>query len=401
VQVSLGDFDVSLEVDEHRLIRDGRATGDPDLADPVAELRRALEIPHGFPELRRALTPDDRIVVIVDELLPRAGALIGELIAYLIEAGIDPAAVTLLSRAGSPQAWIDDLPDAAQDVRTAIHDPTNRKAINYLASTRAGRRVYVNRTVAEADQIIVLAGCRYDSQLGVHDGPGALFPAMADADTLREVAAAVSMKAPGEEPWPIQAEANEVAYLLGVPFFVQVVAGSGDGVAHVLGGTVEVTGESRRALDARWRTIVSRPAHTVIATVTGPAGRQDFETLSRAALCAARVVEPGGRIVLLSKADPTLGEAGHLLRQFDDPVEAARIVRDRAAATDRIAALQWLEAARHADLYLLSAMPDDVAEELFATPMQKPQQAQKLAAAADSVLVIEDADKALAVVESN
>ena len=55
---------------------------------------------------------------------------------------------------------IDELPDEFQDVRTEIHDPGKREALAYLATTRRGRRIYLNRTVVDADQSIVVAGCR-------------------------------------------------------------------------------------------------------------------------------------------------------------------------------------------------------------------------------------------------
>ena len=56
----------------------------------------------------------------------------------------------------------------------------------------------------------------------------------------------------------------------------------------------------------------------------------------------------------------------------------------------------WLEAARRANLYLLSELPEETVEEMFATPLQKAAQAQRLIDAASSCLFIEEANKALA-----
>jgi hypothetical protein len=126
--------------------------------------------------------------------------------------------------------------------------------------------------------------------------------------------------------------------------------------------------------------------------------RQDTTALGQAALSASRVVEPGGRIIVLSKANPTLGEGISAVRNSDSPAVASRIVQERQPA-DRIGVTEWLHAAGKAELYLLSAMPDEVVEELFATPLQQARQIQRLLDVAPSCLFLEDGGKMLAVVE--
>src|SRR5262249_18272598 len=155
-----------------------------------------------FPSLRRALTPDDQIAVVVDERLPQLGLLVSEVLAYVVGAGVDPSAITLVSAPGSAQSWVNDLPDAYQNVRTEIHDPAERKAVAYLASTRKGRRVYLNRTVVDADQAIVISGCRYDPTFGRFDGSCALFPTLSDADTIKDSYRFTLLKAADSGAWP-------------------------------------------------------------------------------------------------------------------------------------------------------------------------------------------------------
>src|SRR5207302_10184197 len=138
-------------------------------------------------------------------------------------------------------------------------------------------------------------------------------------------------------------------------FLVQVVEGAGDGIAFLVGGTVEASPEARRLLDTRWRIEFDRPAQIAVATVTGDPSRQDFAAIARAAHVAAQVVEPGGRIVVLSRGDPQLGEGAVMLRDMDNPAVAARLIRERRPA-DAVAALPWLDAARAANLYLLSGL---------------------------------------------
>src|SRR5262249_3436229 len=95
----------------------------PMIADVAGAIRAALETPRNFPPLRRALTPEDRISVVVDDRLPQLGAMVNEILKYLTEAGVVSDSITLLSPPHSRQAWIDELSDAYQDVRSEVHDP--------------------------------------------------------------------------------------------------------------------------------------------------------------------------------------------------------------------------------------------------------------------------------------
>jgi hypothetical protein len=108
------------------------------------------------------------------------------------------------------------------------HEPGDRRRLSYLAGTAGGRAVYLNRTLVDADQAVILTGRRYDPVLGHGGGEGDFFPALADEATRTEVCRDVHAEPPGAEPWPALTEAREVAWLLGAPFFVQVIAGAGD-----------------------------------------------------------------------------------------------------------------------------------------------------------------------------
>src|SRR5438067_13470202 len=75
----------------------------PPTVSPREMVRAALEKPFGFEPLRRALTPDDHVTVVLDPTLPYADVLLGEVFAHLRSAGIEPAAVTVLTPPGASQ----------------------------------------------------------------------------------------------------------------------------------------------------------------------------------------------------------------------------------------------------------------------------------------------------------
>ena len=395
--IDYGRDRLDLEVREGGLVGVRRQPPAPPLADPAAAVRAALEAPLGFPPLRRALTPGDRVVVVVDERLPCLAGLLTPLLEHLTQAGVAPEAITLLcAPSPSRQPWVDDLPEAFEEVQVAVHDPADRRHLAYLATTRQGRRLYLNRTAVDADQLVVLSGRGYDPVLGYGGAEGALYPALSDEATRREYQSHPSLEVPGGTAWPARAEAAEAAWLLGAPFLVQVIEGSGDALTHVVAGLADSAAEGQRLLDARWRLTVAGPAHTVIASLSGDPARHDFADLARALLCASRVVRPGGRIVLLSQAAPRLGPGAELLRRADDPRQGLELLR-RQHPADQVATFQWASAAEGARVYLLSGLPAATVEELFAVPLEDVGQVQRLLDGDGTCLFLEDAHKTLAV----
>ena len=167
---------LEFEVADDRLISHSQPPA--ALADPAAAVRAALEQPHAFPALRRALTPDDHVTIVVDEELPHLAQLLVPLLEHIHSAGVAPESMTLLcAPSGSRQAWIEDLPDDFQDVHVEMSDPDDRRRMAYVATTHKGKRLYLNRTLVESDQIVVLSGRRYDPLLGYGGAEGALYPA--------------------------------------------------------------------------------------------------------------------------------------------------------------------------------------------------------------------------------
>lgn len=370
----------------------------PPLSDPAASVRDALEHPFAYPALRRALTPDDHVVLVVDETLSHLSDAVTAILEHVATAGVAPENVTLLCAPSSQsrQSWLDDLPDAFQDARLEIHQPDDRNRLAYLATTRAGKRLYMNRTLVEADQIIVLSSRRYDLLHGIGGAAAAIHPNFSDAQTRDGMKDRLDLAAPGAAPWPTRREAVETAWLLGAPFFVQVVEGNGDDWAYVVAGADVASAEAQRLLDERWRRPVAQSPDVVIAAVSGDPARHTFADMARAAACAARVVRPEGRIVLLTQANPDLDANTALLTEADEPQAALKHLH-KNPSLDTTAALQWADAAARARLYLLSAWPGERVEELFATPLENARQAQRLIDAGGLCLVVDDAHKTMAV----
>jgi nickel-dependent lactate racemase len=348
----------------------------------------ALEKPFHFEPLRRALTPDDHVTIVIDPRLPHLAEMLAEVLKHLQSAGIYPEAVTVLSPPGSSDRWIDELPDEFEDVTAETHDPTDAKKLAYLATTKAGRRLYLNRSLVEAEFVILLTGRRYDPYSGYAGAENAVFPALSNEETRTAFASEFSTASPKVT----ETEASEIGWLLGTPFLVQVIEGEGDTIQEVVAGLLESAAEGIRRQDARWRGTISREPDIVIAAISGHSRSVSFLDLANAVATAARVVKKGGRIALLTTAAPDLGPGAQLLRRLDGPDGAKKLLAHEKPE-DLAAATLWALAAKRASLFLASGYPDDVAEELFATAIARESEVQRLIDTGGSVLLIPDAHK--------
>ncbi len=383
-----------LTIPANRVVALRRAPFAAPTASAAELVRDALEKPFHFEPLRRALTPDDRVAVVIDPRLPHLTEMLAEVLRHVGTAGVPPAAITVVSPANAPQTWLAELPDEFAGVTAETHDPATPQKLMYVAATQGERRVYLNRTVAEADFIIVLAGRRYDPHAGYAGAETALFPTLSNEETHAALVGEFSSAAPDGKR---EGEAAEVAYLLGTPFFIQVIEGDGDTVQEVVAGLFDSGAEGIRRQDARWRASIDREVDTVIAAVSGDPGRVTFADLACAAATAARAVKKGGRIALLTTAAPDLGPGAELLRKLDGPTYAKKLLA-REKPDDWAAAALWVYAAKSASLFLASGYPDDVAEGLFTTPIRTRSEAQRLIDTGGTVLLIPDAHKTMVTV---
>src|SRR5262249_33739262 len=166
-------------------------------------------------------TPDDHVVIVLDQHVSLLPELLTPVLEHVREAHVALDAITLVCPPTQvSQKWVERLPREFRDVRVEVHDPTDRRRLSYLATTRKGRRLYLNRTVVDADQLVLLTRRTYDPLLGYSGSEGALYPALSDVATQKEMGSLLSMEAPGEKPWPVRREAAEVAWLLAAPFVV-------------------------------------------------------------------------------------------------------------------------------------------------------------------------------------
>jgi len=285
----VGDGTWAVDVPADKLVHVERGETTAPTAEPRELLRAALANPIGLNvPLRQAFTPDDRVALVLDDRLPRLHELLAELLAEVQAGQVPLSNVTVVLSPTASEAWVDDLPDELGDIHVEVHDPTDVKKVAFLGPTPAGRMVYLNRTLVEAEFVVVLSGRRFAPFGGYEGAEAAIFPALSNAETLGGVSTAASRKE----------EAERVAFQLGTPFFVQVIEGPGDSVAEVVAGIGTATTDGRKRQKARWGCRVKEKADLAIVG----AGQVSEAEFAVAVGNGRKCLTDGGRLAILTDA---------------------------------------------------------------------------------------------------
>lgn len=317
--------------------------------------------------------PGDRIAVALAQDLPQKPAIVAGILDALFDGQAEPdeVAIILSATKDSPHQQRDDeialksklSSDAAELVTVVTHDPLDEKQLSYLAASKDNKPIYLNRRLFDADLVIPVGCLRPAASLGyagVHSG---LFPAFSNQDAQNRFRAPTSADASVHQRLR-HAEADEVAWLLGVQFTVQIVPGRGDSILHVVAGeSAAVQAAGRTLCEAAWSFQVERPASLVVATIEGGREQQSWENFARALFAASAAATESGTIVLCTDLQCHPGPAlQRLAGMSDDATNIHEIRRERS--NDAISASLLAEIRQRHRVYLLSGLDSDTVEEL-------------------------------------
>lgn len=393
----------------------GRAAVDLDLpaerllavcAEPIGEplvdlsgaVEAALAEPLNYPPLARATVPGDRIVLALEPGLPQSAGLAAAVAGHLVAHGAAPDHILLLSppeaagecdpRERLPEAW-------RNKVKMEIHEPETKGSLALLGSSQEGKPVYLNRTMLDADLVVPIGCLRDSAALGYHGPFGGLFPSFTDAKTRGRFQKLSGPKTARQRAAKERAEIDEIGWLLGTQFTVQVVPAGGDRLLKVFAGEIpQVFQRGEAAYRAAWSFKVPCRASLVIASLSGGAEQQTWENVARALASAARVSAEGGAIALCTQLACEPGGALSSLSGADDISEALRRIAKEALPDARIAA-EVARAMEQGKVYLLSRLDETLVEELGLAPMDDPSDLGRLARHHESCLVLVNAQYAL------
>jgi nickel-dependent lactate racemase len=273
------------------------------------------------------------------------------------------------------------------------HDPSEKASLSYLAASKEGEPIYLNRLLCEADVVIPINLLRPRSCLGytgVHSG---LYPTFSDESTQKRFRAPRSAMRAGDRRRR-KAEADEVAWLLGLQLTVQIVAGSGNSLLHVLAGLPEEVAEvGLELVKSAWLHDVPGKAQLVVAAIEGGSADQTWENFARALYVASRLCADQGTIVLCTDLKRHPGPSLQRLAGYEEDAKLLQLVnRDRSE--DAVSALLLLESRERQHVFLLSGLDENAVEAIGLGHITSTEQIRRLSGGCQSCILLADAHRA-------
>ncbi len=396
---------VQFDLSESVLLAEcGVPRGEP-VSDLAGEVARVLAEPLDYPPLVLGTTPSDRIVLALDQGVPRAPQLVAAVVQCVVDGGVDPDGITLLRTRADVDAGASDpraaLPRELQErVTLETHDPDDRAKLAYLAASHSGVPILLNRTVTDADLVLPIGSISSRRAAAYHGIHGAVYPAFSDEKTLHRFRSPDVLRKSSGQKKRLVKECNEVGWLLGVNFTIQVVPGSGDEILHVLAG--QCASVRRRGWDlyrSAWSCSAPRRANLVVAALEGSECRQTWQNVGEALAAAAALAEDGGAIALCCDLRAPPGPGLHRLIDARTRPGALRQIR-RELPEDALVAAQVGRALGRGHVYLLSRLDPAVVEDLSMAPLAAPDEVARLARRHPSCILLANAAHALVTTEN-
>ncbi|NLE76334.1 MAG: nickel-dependent lactate racemase [Chloroflexi bacterium] len=294
----------------------------PGLPDEPAALRHALQHPVGVPPMPAIVRPHDTVVIVFSDrtrpmpnerVLP---ALLREL-AHVPDGQIVLLNALGLHRSSPPEELREMLgEEIVSRYRILQHDPHDSAAVQPLGQTRFGHPIAVNRAYVTATRRILTGFIEPHFFAGFSGGPKSVLPGIAGAGLILANHNAQMLAHP-QAAWgvtqgnPVWQEMAEVCSRVPPDFLCNVTLNAQRQITGVFAGQWETA--HRRGVEwARQHTTipVDQPFDLVVTTNSGFPLDINLYQAVKGMSAAARVVKPGGAIVMAAQCADGLPDHG-------------------------------------------------------------------------------------------
>lgn len=355
-------------------------------------LASALLNPVQLPQVFECVVPGDRVAIVVDPATPAAASLVSQVWEQFQTAYPEELEATLLlPPAPQETGWthlLDDLPlHVRNQMAVHIHNPADETQRSYLASSANGERVYLSHYLTDADLIVTIGTISFDPVLGYTGTTSGLYPVFSDQATLDQIRHQQPDESEQKPKYPLRELVDEIGWLLGTQFAVQVIP-SADGqiAAAFCGAPDKVMSQGIQSLNAHWRVNLQQPFDLAVVSIPGHAASA-WKHLGAALEVASQMVEEGGQIAIVAELPADFGPGIELLRRSPEPENVLKPLRKRPT-TDAFETLQIVSAVQNYRLYLYSRLDPGITEDLGLLPLATEAELQRLIDAANRIVAV-------------
>ena len=332
------------------------------------------------PPLAGHVVSGDRVAIAMAGAIPERAQVIRAVHRSLEMAGVAPDDISL----------IDTSP--ARDSDTA-----------YLAADEEGLPCYLARSLVDADVVVAVGGFWWDASLGGRSLEGELWPTFSRPESRQELVCRLARRGRlALAGW--RAEMQQVDWNLGMTASLRLVAGRHGALAAAVFGLPNAARVAARRRAEAWRPTVAREAAVTIASLSRPlepSGERDSNTAGdlhavvSAVAAAARVTHEDGTICLVGRLGAAPGLIFSRWRQgapLQGLVHEAVGMKDPQLIADALQTRLFARAIGDRRLVFLSDLDESIVEDLEFGYADSPEDVARLAAKAESLIVLHEAD---------
>jgi len=368
VQLAYGRQGLAVELPETTQVLQPKFM--PGFEDEPAAIREALENPVESPPLQELVRPGMRVVVVHTDITRATpnDRLLPVILEALLAAGIEQEAITLLNGLGTHRRQTETelrrmLGDAlVEGYRCEQHDCHDDANLVSLGKTSMGHPVRVNRTYMEADLKILTGFIEPHFFAGFSGGPKAILPSLAGVESVFSNHG-YAMIAHPQASWgitegnPIWEEMREVALRTGPDFLVNVTLNERRAITGVFAGDMLAAHKQGCAFVRQTAMApVGQPFDIVVTTNSGYPLDQNLYQSVKGMSAAARIVRPGGTILMAAACEDGLPDHGLYAQLLAGSGSPEKVI-ETVAAPGYEAQDQWqvqiqAQIQRHAEVYV-------------------------------------------------
>jgi len=282
------------------------------VADPKAEIERALNEPIGTKKLREIAKAGDKVAIVVDDATRATPSylMVPLLLDELNRAGVKDEDVTVIFGCGSHRAVkpeeMEKLvgEEILKRVKTISHDYKSGDQV-FLGKTSFGTKVYVNKGFAEANVKVLTGDVELHYYAGYGGGRKSVLPAVSSAETIQRNHAMLlhpKAKTGVLDGNPVHEDMVEAAKLAKVDFILNIVTNSKRELVQAFAGDLEKAFyEGVRLVDEMYKVPIERRADIIVASSGGYPYDIDLFQAYKGIDNALDAIKRGGVIVLVAE----------------------------------------------------------------------------------------------------
>ncbi|MDX2153652.1 MAG: nickel-dependent lactate racemase [Bryobacteraceae bacterium] len=351
VRLAFGKSGLELDLPERMRVEVLEARSASPLADPLRALEEALDGPVGCSALlEMARGKGSAAISVCDITRPAPNRVVLPLVLRRLEAaGVPRSGIRILIATGlhrpATEAEIREIvgEEIAASYEVLNHHAKVREEHRYLGETSTGTPVWIDERFVSAELRLTLGFIEPHLMLGYSGGRKLVAPGLAGQETIKVLHSPKFMREPKAvegsiDDNPLHRELLEIARMAGQEFIVDVALAQDRRIAGVFAGHPEKAHrEGVRFVSSVLAQTMERAADLVITTGAGYPLDLTFYQAIKGVTAAARLVRPGGRILLCAECSEGSGgrEFTELIGKYATPEEYLEGIRGQDVIVDQ------------------------------------------------------------------